>query len=319
MSMSYRPANPWRKVYDSPESANPWVNKPQAPLYLDCEPSGRCNLRCKFCVRNQMRRPAGLMSMACWERLVDEASRNGVTGLRMLRWGDPLLNPDAITMIRVAKASGLLIHLTTNALLVDANMAAALIESGLDSMIVSFQGLDKAGYEFWRGPHYEHFKKNVLCLMGMRSVREKGPYVQLNTTITSESEKDAALFVSEWERIVDRVDVGITRFGFLNEDVQNALEPFVEQTKGMMTHHHRCQEAMTKLSVDWDGTVTMCCLDYDRFMRLGNINEDNLFDLWHSPVRQATLELLNRKEQDRFALCRGCELNYHWRKDGDDA
>ena len=70
---------------------------------------------------------------------------------------------------------------------------------------------------------------------------------------------------------------------------------------------------MNKLSIDWDGTVSPCCLDYDQQLSIGNINKDNLLDLWNSEELKAIRTLLANKRQDVLLLCSTCELNYPFR------
>ena len=82
--------NKWREVYDSKESKNPWKYPSEAPLYLDIEPTNRCNFKCKFCVAHagtQMKRKKGFLDLDLFENICNQAKNIGVKGVRFLRWG----------------------------------------------------------------------------------------------------------------------------------------------------------------------------------------------------------------------------------------
>jgi hypothetical protein len=41
-----------------------------------------------------------------------------------------------------------------------------------------------------------------------------------------------------------------------------------------------CEQLWQRLSVLWDGTVTVCCRDYDGVLQIGSLKENALADLW---------------------------------------
>ena len=54
--------------------------------------------------------------------------------------GEPLLHPRFLDMVRLARRRGLRAEVTTNALLLDDELAAGLLEAGLDQLVVSIDG-----------------------------------------------------------------------------------------------------------------------------------------------------------------------------------
>ena len=55
--------------------------------------------------------------------------------------GEPLLHPRFLDMVRLAKARGLRAEVTTNALLLDDEVAGRLLAAGLDQLVVSIDGV----------------------------------------------------------------------------------------------------------------------------------------------------------------------------------
>lgn len=304
--------NPWRRVYDCPSSKDPFVyGVPHFALYLDVEPTSNCNFDCLFCVNQQMKRKKGFMKIELFEEICRQADNYDCEGIRFLRWGEPLLHPDIVEMVKIAKKHGLLTHITTNGYPLDKNLSELLIRAGLDSIIVSMQGTTPEEYSRLRGKNnYSIVKKNIFNFMKIREDR-KNPFVTISTTVTDESEKEIDQFIKRWKKIVDDVCWGYTWFSRLQGINKYKAKEFIERAKEL-PHNFKCIEVQTKLSIDWDGVVSPCCLDYDRQLSIGHVNDDLLW-LWKSPQAQAIRTLLSQKRQDIFTLCSVCRLNYPFR------
>jgi len=117
------------------------------------EPTNACNLNCTTCVRHSWDEPEGFMEWATFEAVVDglaDAASNGGGGaavgphaagtVAFMGLGEPLLHPRFLDMVRLAKARELRAEVTTNALLLDDEMAGGLLRAGLDQLVVSIDG-----------------------------------------------------------------------------------------------------------------------------------------------------------------------------------
>jgi len=305
--------NPWREIYDHPQSVDPFKNGvPKAPLYLDIEPTNYCNCKCAFCVGQQQgKRERGYMEFSLFEDICKQASDMKIKGIRFLRWGEPLLHDRIDDMIELAHSYGMLTHVTTNGTLLTGEMAHKLISAGLDSIIISFQGLDMKDYSLLRGDMCKMVMKNVMKLVQIRK-NFTNPFIQISTTITDESEEDINEFKENWGRYmgVDYVGIGYTWFKRLED--KSKVKSLVKRAK-VLPHHFKCVEVMNKLSIDWDGAVSPCCLDYDQQLTIGNIKDKSLKEMWNSKEIAAIRTLLIAKLQDIFILCSTCELNYQFR------
>jgi len=305
--------NPWRDVYDSPESCDPfnyWL--PSAPLYLDVEPTNFCNMKCNFCTGQQQgKRSRGYMTYQLFCKIANQAKDMGVQGIRFLRWGEPLLSPDIFRMISYANSRGLLTHVTTNGKLLTVENATKLIDSGLDSIIISFQGVDAEGYREMRNDKAETIVTNLMNFKNMRDKSNaRNPHICVSTTTTNETTAEIRQFEESMSMYCDSVSVGATWFRRLEnkELVKDAL-PRAKK----LPHHFKCIEVMTKLSIDWDGSVSPCCLDYDQQMKIGDLNTESLIKIWKSDKLKHIQGLLSQSQQDLFVLCSTCELNYNFR------
>lgn len=67
-----------------------------------------------------------------------------------------------------------------------------------------------------------------------------------------------------------------------------------------------CSKIVKKIDVRYDGEVVMCCLDYYGLHSIGNINEENIIDIWYSDRRRQQLKDLAKGKRDKYKLCSGC-------------
>jgi radical SAM protein with 4Fe4S-binding SPASM domain len=305
--------NPWHKIYEHPQSIDPFrYGIPDFALYVDIELTNDCNLNCLFCVRQQMTRPIGFMKLELFKEICRQLKKYNCLGLRFLRWGEPLLNKNIFAMLKIAKEYGFLTHITTNGLFLEDDAISKLIELKLDSINVSMQGLTEEEYNsLRRTSKYSLLESNLKRLHSRKEEKKSAfPFVCLATTLTDETEDQVNDFINRWRSFVDDFSIGYTWFKRLKDKAE--VDLWLKKSKPL-PHYFRCIEVMCKLSIDWDGEVSPCCLDYNRQLSLGNVARDDLMTLWRSPKLKSIRDLLSQKQQDSIDLCSTCELNYSFR------
>jgi MoaA/NifB/PqqE/SkfB family radical SAM enzyme len=116
-----------------------------AKVYI--EPTNRCNLDCRTCMRNVWEEPLGRMEASTFTHIVE--------GLRSLSpaplvffggLGEPLMHPDIVDMVGQAKSCGSPVELITNGTLLTRKMSSDLIDAGLDTLWVSLDGATPESY-----------------------------------------------------------------------------------------------------------------------------------------------------------------------------
>ena len=111
------------------------------------EPTNRCNLECRTCMRNVWDEPLGQMSSETFSRIIG--------GLKLFfppptlffgGLGEPLAHPAIPEMVAQAKTLGGSVELITNGTLLTKDMSKQLIEAGLDGLWVSLDGAKPESY-----------------------------------------------------------------------------------------------------------------------------------------------------------------------------
>jgi MoaA/NifB/PqqE/SkfB family radical SAM enzyme len=117
-----------------------------ARLYI--EPTTRCNLTCRTCIRNAWAEPLGDMSDEVFDRIV--ARLDEFPHLRSVMFGgfgEPTIHPRLLDMITAVNRRGIPTELTTNGTQLDEAMVEGLFRSGLDRLWVSIDGADEKNFD----------------------------------------------------------------------------------------------------------------------------------------------------------------------------
>jgi len=172
----------WDGLVNLARYASALVFKPQKaahePLFLHIEPTVECNLRCAFCIAHRVKRRQKRMSLEQFQALIGKfrfLRRIVLTGA-----GEPLLHPEIARMIAYAKSRGIAATLTTNATLLDAGPARALISSGLDEIDFSLDGADEETYRALRPADFESVTSNIKTFITMRNKAGRRPRSAIN-------------------------------------------------------------------------------------------------------------------------------------------
>lgn len=310
--------NPFRQVYDSEEFKTVLQHRdniPEFPYLVDIELTNHCNLECIFCWQQCMTRDKGFISEELFKKVVHECSQHN-TPIRLIRWGEPFLHRKIISFLEYAKSEKLLVHITTNGLAMTNKHMKLIVDVGLDSLIVSFQGATKEQYEIMRQNHrYDELRGNILRMLEIRADMPK-PFIHISSTMTNEAEQRINEFVNHWGHLVDSVSIGKTNLSRMTAHEIKSFESIgklevLKKQETINKYYRPCTEVYQKLSVDWDGKVTCCCGDYDRYLTVGGANESTLLDIWNqSKELEMFRHLLDNNLHRSLTLCSTCYHTY---------
>ena len=283
--------------------------------YIDLEVTNHCNLGCYMCPvgTRVMRRPRGYMSMELIEKLCEELRDSSIAGVQLIRWGEPTMHPQFLEILRKLKETGKLVHFNTNGTLMDRDMIQGVIDLKVDSVKFSFQGVDKASYEEMRyGSSWDKLMENIRLMNALRGDLEK-PYIQISTTTTSETQEQIDGFKALVSGLCDYCNVGKTELCHLDVERMNISderkEMFAQLKKRETLLKQRlpaCPEVYDKLSVNWDGTVSACCADYDKLLLVGDLRSETLREIFEGVPIQRIRDVLSKENYDALPVCRNC-------------
>jgi radical SAM protein with 4Fe4S-binding SPASM domain len=120
------------------------------PNYVQIEPVGQCNLRCRMCpiqfrTDGAPGQPRAYMNFEVFCALVDQFPE--VSELHLQGLGEPLLHPRFFDMVSYAAQRGISVSTNTNMTVMSEPGAEECVRSGLQTMHVSLDGASAEAYE----------------------------------------------------------------------------------------------------------------------------------------------------------------------------
>jgi MoaA/NifB/PqqE/SkfB family radical SAM enzyme len=242
-------------------------------VYID--PINICNLRCPQCPSGQRKIPGPLGRMSL-ELFKEVASALGPTArqLHLYNWGEPLLHPDILPMIRFAATFGAKTYLSTNLTTLRPGMAEELVTSGLDMLNASIDGMTQASYESYRaGGDLATVLANLRAVAETRRKTPSSPLTvrwQFLINKHNETEVDEARRMAADIGVVFRVkrmnfSVDVTKQSVA--DLVQADQQWLPETERLNRYKREpkrtfCRQLWDRTVINMDGSVTPCCQLY---------------------------------------------------------
>lgn len=247
------------------------------------------------------------MSDEVFKKIIDEILPHRPKKIKPYLTNEPLLDkrlPDFIKYINDNRHPSTITEVYSNGSLLSEEMGEKLIDSGLDRLIVSFQGIDPELYEKTMvGLKYEKVLNNLLNFIKIKKRRAaKKPYFEIrmvNTGFSNSSIKEHRKFWS---------DKGVR---LVVKPLENRVNDEIEKA-GYQVHKWKLRSFCRRLfSYAWimsNGDMVLCCCDVEGNQVLGNIKDKTIAEVWtgdrYAEVRQ---KFISGKVDD--IICGKCKVD----------
>jgi pyrroloquinoline quinone biosynthesis protein E len=324
-------SDPLRLFRIEPDLHPPARYRQERPTRLTLSVTAVCNYRCRHCSNDSGSRMPGELSDDEWCEVIRSAGRIGVVGITF-SGGEPLTRPGLPRLIAEASRAGIFPILSTNASLIDRDVARDLAAAGLPFAHVGLSAASGTSFDLVTGRRGWRDR----AVAGVRHLHAEGIYVRLKTVLmpTTVDEVPSVLDLAS-DLGVDEVHLAPYRLTHLapagpcllltpeqiasvQATVQrwraatgSALEirtPDPQEERLAWSNPQdvvRCGGVKEELTVLPDGAVTLCEVLKDRpeFV-LGHALRDGLMAIWQSPrPEQVVAEAAGRAS----GACRSCE------------
>lgn len=242
-------------------------------------------------------------------------------------WGEPLLNKDLYRMIQYAHKQNLLTILLTNFSKVGERGAKKMVSSGLDLVIISFDGATKETYEKYRvGGNFDQVISNIRTLVNVKKRHKKrNPVIELQFLIMQHNEHEVRsiqslakdLEVDSLSMAKVRVDCGLGTsekieilFDRYNEWLPSngKLSRYDYKTKRRKKGRKVCLRLWFKPAINWNGSISPCCSVYEESEDFGNMLDRNFKEVWNNIKFRASRALFVGKERSiSQTICWHCK------------
>jgi len=288
------------------------------PFSLSIEPTTACNLGCPECPSGlkQFTRPTGKLDAGFHERMLNQV-RKTVFYINYYFQGEPFLHPQFLALIKAAKKNKIYTSTSTNAHFINEKTAKKIVESGLDRLIISIDGLTQETYENYRihGTLSKVIEGSKQMLKAKKELNSKTPHLIFQFLAVKPNEHEIPqVFQLGKEMGIDEVRIKSAQlYDFKNG---NPLMPenekysrYKRQLDGTYklkykTGNH-CWRMWSSSVFTWDGKVVPCCFDKDAKHILGSLEKEDFTAIWKSKkytsFRKAILT-----ERNKIDICRNC-------------
>lgn len=305
----------------------------EIPMILFIDPSSICNFKCKICptgyqdlIRNT-KRFQGLMNFEIFKKIIDDLNEfnEPLKVLRLYKEGEPLLNREFPKIVQYAKESNVVdyIDTTTNGYLLTEEFSKEIISAGLDRINISLYGVSSEQYYKVTKTKVSFAKlvENIKYLYENRSNHEK-PYICIKTIGNFLTEKDKTKFFNTFEDYADRLFIENVAPCWSEFDIEQKTKIEISKTKGIynqpLTNVNVCPYIFYSTTINSDGSVSLCFLDWAHKMIIGDIKKQSLKEIWNgNMLYQHQVQHLsgNRKQNP---ICRNCGQLTHCMPDNID-
>ena len=292
------------KLWDAVPLPMPWT------LFIDI--TNFCNFRCCYCPTGSPEmwqgtaRKQGNMTLDTFRLIIEDLSTMGkLKILNLYKDGEPLAHPLFCDFVRLAKVAEISekIWVKTNGVLLGRHKELATC--GLDMLGISVPHVNYEGIQRVTGAKVDY----ATYVAGIRKVYEGKRTFEMSIKIAdiglTQDERDK--FYHDFEGICEYISIeGL--HGWSASDVKNMQvhdsgtfdgNPFDEKVC--------CPLPFYMMTINQDGTVSVCNDDWGYYHQLGDVTQEHLRDIWKGEKYNAfrRMHLDGRRGENK--ACGNCQ------------
>lgn len=285
-------------------------DSPSLPLFLQIEPTTKCNLNCKMCY---VKKTGRNMDFDLFKKIVEETK--DIANMHLQGLGEPLMNSEIFRMLEYAKKKNIDTSITSNGLLLNENAIKRLKSVGIKFIYLSIDASSKELYEkIRRGGNFDILEKNLNGARG-----------NINRIMSIVMEDN----IDDIENMVDfcaKFDVPMLYLHYENQtsdvskDIRNAVNRTEAKAKRsgikfrslvpLNPKKRLCKWPWIGSYITVDGDVLPCC-NWPWFSKstFGNIHEDDFKTIWNSKNYRNFRKAMKNGIPEVCKKCHRCKVS----------
>jgi MoaA/NifB/PqqE/SkfB family radical SAM enzyme len=269
------------------------------PVAAFIEPNLYCNLQCPACPTGLRLglRPTVAIDEELFKATIDEIG-DYVFQLYMYNWGEPLLHKRTPEMIAYAKQKQISILLSTNlSIKLTDDYIDRLVQSGLDRMLVSLDGVTQESYsKYRRNGNLALVRENVARIQAAkRRLGSETPRVVWQFLVFRHNEHEieqARALHKEWgadeflaggaEMPMEPHNEGFEPSTIPAYNIYHPDHPSQREAERQMTSDRACSWLYGVFVLNPNGKVSPCCAVPSEKLDFGEYQKGDLFSVWNN-------------------------------------
>ncbi len=215
---------------------------------------------------------------------------------------------DFIKKAEIAKRFGFDVLLLTNASLLSTKLFKQINEVGLESIRISFYGMNADSYKTVHNVNGDVFFERVRdTLTEICSMKRTTKIIFTYNVVPGANDRDVHDWIRYWEPIADLLEVWRPHNWVDGRDYRR-VKPKKLDTCGRPFNG--------PLQVQVDGTVNICCFDYNGKLFLGDLKSQSLSEIFSSEAYRKIKKChLTGNFEGSGLICEKCDQRNHDKSD----
>ena len=282
------------------------------PSLLTIELTNHCNAACTFCTQPDiMERTKSFITEEVLQRCVEQVKKHNISEVMLAGMGEPFMYKKIISLIKTLSDMGVSVSVTTNGSIFHVFDPSEIVESGIDYLLISMDAIDTE----WLHETKPGIKKDVeqmeaeIKKIYNHKIKNNltKPLIKLKYQILENSnnmldkEKEKEILESKVGTLCDVIDLRQQHdwLGEANDGVGNHTLP-------KATMDNICSQLVKSIEISWNGDVGFCCMDYDNNVKLGNILDNDISEIYNSEHMLNARKMYLDGNAAKHNMCSGC-------------
>ncbi len=254
---------------------------PEVPRAIQIQTVSGCNANCIFCPNKKTELDIPLGKRMDWDlyrSIVDQAVDLGVRRFSPYLMNESMLDselPERVAYITQRKKSFQFTKINSHGGLLTERMAKGLLDSGLDRLNFSVQGLDPEKYQQIMGLKLDKVLSNIERF---HKLKRDGGYktrVRIVMLDTTEIHDQIPEIRSYWKERGIKININQLENRGNHQNI-HADDIAVHELETF----DWCDRLFEQIYVLYDGRLLQCCADWEQTSNMGDLSGSSLGDAW---------------------------------------
>lgn len=279
------------------------------PRFLEVETVNACNARCPMCTIADWERGFTPMTDQVYGKIAEEiiAHADEVKRVTLHRDGEPLIDKKLPARIAMLKDGGIKsTAISTNVSLLNEERSKALLEAGLDLIILSVDSLKKEVFENIRVRLvFEEVLENSLRFIELRDKMRPETQVWVRMISQEGNQGEWPEYQKFW---ADKLTDGTDRVYWHNINNWGGQLKGFKPISTSFEPKLPCVALWSLLVIFCNGDVPLCNVDFNNKYPTGNVLDHSIQELWQSMIMNERRNLHASGDKGQISLCANCNV-----------
>lgn len=294
------------------------INDLLIPKRFQIETIFGCNAKCIMCALSfPATRKNGVMPPDLFQSIADAMApyKEKIEKVDLFGLGEPLLDPYIFERMRYMRGKGFRnLAISTNADLLDKDKQLELLETGIETVIFSIDGVTAAIHEnIRRGVNFERLVENCRSIIHIRDQHNYKTRFVIRFIRQNSNKHEWEPFLAYWrpklspERNDLLIAYNVNTMGGVVASKKELLGDNLDEALEMLP----CHQVFDRLIILNNGIVPLCCEDtpHAKYI-MGDVRKTSAIDIFNGEAFQRMRKLHNDKKKNTLAICRECTMLY---------